>query len=83
MIQGVHSVCCKDPAAVEERKKKMDGKWRAESSVKSFEEWQRQLLLDNPGPKFEASLTEVVASVKKMKVKSERRKKSSKAPEVD
>ena len=61
----------------------MDGKWRAQSSVKSFEKWQSQLLLDNPGPKFEASLTEVVASVKKMKVKSERRKKSSKAPEVD
>ena len=59
----------------------MDSKSRAESSVKSFEEWQKQGRLDHPGPKFEASLTEVVASVKKMKVKSE--KKSSKAPEVD
>ena len=59
----------------------MDSKSRAESSVKSFEEWQKQGRLDNPGPKFEASLTEVVARVKKMKVKSE--KKSSKAPEVD
>ena len=70
MIPGVNSICCKDPAAVEERKKKMDGKWRAESSVKSFEEWQKQGRLDNPGPKFEASITEVVASVKKMKPSS-------------
>ena len=61
----------------------MDSKSRAESSVKSFEEWQNQGRLDHPGPKFEASLTEVVASVKEMKVKSERRKKSTKAPEVD
>ena len=50
----------------------MDSKSRAESSVKSFEEWQNQGRLDHPGPKFEASLTEVVASVKKMKVKSQK-----------
>ena len=51
------------------------------SSVKSFEKWQKWGRLDNTEPRFEASLAEVVASVKKMK--SERRKKSSNASEVD